>query len=136
MVDLLLKEFPGQFGFAVSHTTREPRENLEVDGQHYHFTNKPDMEAMIEQGAFLEHALVHDNLYGTSLAAIESVDALNKICVLDIDVQGHRKITEDKRFKGQTVSVAILPDNMSVLRRRLKKRGANTDGEIWGRIST
>jgi guanylate kinase len=39
------------------------------------------------QGKFLEHAHVHDNLYGTSLAAVEAVAAQGKICILDIDVQ-------------------------------------------------
>ena len=58
---------------------------------HYHFTSKPDMEKEIADGQFLEHAHVHGNIYGTSVAAVREVAANGKCCILDIDVQGARQ---------------------------------------------
>uniref|UniRef100_A0A5B7BP02 Guanylate kinase-like domain-containing protein n=1 Tax=Davidia involucrata TaxID=16924 RepID=A0A5B7BP02_DAVIN len=64
LISKLMKEFPSMFGFSVSHTTRAPR-NKEMDGVHYHFTERSVMEKDIKDGKFLEFASVHGNLYGT-----------------------------------------------------------------------
>ena len=45
---------------------------------HYNFVLKPDMEREIAAGKFLEFAHVHDNIYGTSLAAVEKVAAAGR----------------------------------------------------------
>lgn len=60
----LFDEYPDKFGFSVSHTTRPPR-RFEVDGQHYHFVTKEQMQAAIDRGEFLEHAVFSGNMYGT-----------------------------------------------------------------------
>lgn len=74
----LMKEFPSTYGFSVSHTTRAPREK-EVDGVHYHFAERSVMEKEISEGKFLESALVHGNLYGTSVEAVEAVTDAGKV---------------------------------------------------------
>ena len=65
MINRLLKDYPNNFGFSVSHTSRKPREG-EVDGVHYHFSTVDIMKGEIDQGKFIEHANVHGNYYGTS----------------------------------------------------------------------
>ncbi len=50
---------------SISHTTRAPREG-EADGVHYHFVDTGEFERMIAASAFLEHANVYGNYYGTS----------------------------------------------------------------------
>lgn len=60
----LFDEYPDKFGFSVSHTTRSPR-RFETDGQHYHFVTKEQMQAAIDRGEFLEHAVFSNNMYGT-----------------------------------------------------------------------
>ena len=64
---------------SVSHTTRAPREN-EQHGKHYYFTTREHFTELVGQGAFLEHAEVFGNLYGTSAAA-ERSGAGNPLCV-------------------------------------------------------
>ncbi len=64
----------------------------EVNGQHYHFSDRSVMEAQVAQGLFLEHADVHGNMYGTSLGAVADVGRQGKMCVLDIDVQGAQQV--------------------------------------------
>ena len=50
---------------SVSATTRAPRPG-EQDGVHYHFWTREEFEAAVAAGAFLEHADVYGNYYGTS----------------------------------------------------------------------
>jgi guanylate kinase len=58
LIDMLMKRFPNdQFGFSVSHTTRQPREG-EEDGKHYHFTTVEDIKKEIDAGKFVEYAEV------------------------------------------------------------------------------
>ena len=59
LIQRLMKENPTDFRFSVSHTTRPPRSG-EEDGVHYHFTDVPTMQKMIEENKFVEHA----NVYG------------------------------------------------------------------------
>lgn len=86
LLNRLMAEHPEDFGFSVSHTTRQPRAG-EVDGVHYHFVKKEDMEEAITRGEFIEYARVHSNMYGTSVKGVEDVRAAGKTCLLDIDVQ-------------------------------------------------
>ena len=65
LIEMLTKKFPNdQFGFSVSHATRNPREG-EQNGVHYNFTNVENMEKDIADGKFIEYAKVHGNYYGT-----------------------------------------------------------------------
>jgi guanylate kinase len=70
---------------------RAPRPG-EEHGVHYFFTDQASMQPQVDASMFLEHALVHGNMYGTSLAAVASVSADGKHCVLDIDVQGAQQV--------------------------------------------
>ena len=54
LLNRLMAEHPDAFGFSVSHTTRQPRPG-EVNGVHYHFVDKADMEAAIGRGEFIEY---------------------------------------------------------------------------------
>ena len=66
-----LLEAQTQIRVSVSHTTRAMRPG-EVDGVNYHFTERAAFIAMLEQDAFLEHAEVFGNLYGTSQHWLEA----------------------------------------------------------------
>jgi guanylate kinase len=120
LIARLRAEFPDDFGFSVSHTTRKPRAG-EEDGVHYNFADKPAMEAEIAAGKFVESANVHGNLYGTSFAAVERVSAAGKICILDIDVQGVASCRRVQFEVGRYIFVA--PPELSVLESRLRGRG-------------
>lgn len=74
LISSLLNHHPNELALSVSHTTRKPRP-AEVDGVHYHFIDVQTMRQMISQQAFIEHATVHGNLYGTSREAIDRVHA-------------------------------------------------------------
>ncbi|KAF9679662.1 hypothetical protein SADUNF_Sadunf06G0037900 [Salix dunnii] len=130
LISMLMKEFPSMFGFSVSHTTRAPR-CMEKDGVHYHFTERSIMEKELKDGKFLEHALVHGNLYGTSIEAVEVVTDTGKRCILDIDVQGARSV---KASSLEAIFIFICPPSMEELETRLRSRGTETEEQILKRL--
>jgi guanylate kinase len=128
LVTALLKS-TDQIMVSVSHTTRAPREG-EVDGQHYHFIDVPTYNNMVEGNAFVEHAQVFDNFYGTSQASIEAKLAEGMDVILEIDWQGARQVRE----RMQTTSVFILPPSRAELESRLRSRGTDSDEIIARRM--
>ncbi len=85
---------------SVSHTTRAPRPG-EVHGEHYFFVNHDEFRSMIGENAFLEHAEVFGNYYGTSRKAIEQVLATGVDVFLDIDWQGAQQIRKKHARRAQ-----------------------------------
>ncbi len=127
----LLAAFP-DLRFSVSHTTRKPRA-VESDGKDYHFVDRDRFEALVKQGAFMEWAEVHGNLYGTSLAEIERAKA-DPTCggvLFDIDYQGARQIRA-KVF--DVASVFILPPSMPELLKRLRGRAMDDEETVQRRF--
>jgi hypothetical protein len=45
----------------------------EVDGRDYHYSNREEMEAMIEEGEFIENAEFSGNMYGTSKKSVQDI---------------------------------------------------------------
>jgi guanylate kinase len=107
---------------SVSHTTRAPRPG-EQDGVHYHFVDRPRFEQMVADGAFLEHAQVFDNLYGTAEATVRDLLAGGRDVVLEIDWQGARQVRT--RFPD-AVGIFIIPPSVATLRDRLGGRGQDS----------
>eukprot|EP00277_Geminigera_cryophila_P008253 CAMPEP_0179419950 /NCGR_PEP_ID=MMETSP0799-20121207/8896_1 /TAXON_ID=46947 /ORGANISM="Geminigera cryophila, Strain CCMP2564" /LENGTH=224 /DNA_ID=CAMNT_0021193505 /DNA_START=123 /DNA_END=797 /DNA_ORIENTATION=- len=131
LIDMLKQEYPASFGFSVSHTTRQPRDG-EKNDVHYHFVTVPQMEADIKAGKFLEHANVHGNFYGTSIAAVEKVKKTGKICILDIDVQGCRAC---RTVQLPGTYVFVSPPSLAELEKRLRGRGTETEEKIVKRLA-
>jgi guanylate kinase len=124
----LLSEVKG-LTFSISHTTRKPRQS-ETNGKEYHFVSREEFERLIDQGAFLEWAEVHGNLYGTSKAEIERRRGDRGI-VFDIDHQGARQI---KCAAPDSVAVFILPPSMAVLEQRLRGRASEDEETVQRRF--
>jgi guanylate kinase len=116
---------------SVSHTTRAMRPG-EVDGVDYHFVDVDLFARMIGEGAFLEHAQVFGNFYGTSEQAVREVLSTGDDVVLEIDWQGARQVR--RRFPG-AVSVFILPPTPEALRERLTGRGQDSAEVIERRMA-
>ena len=132
LIKKLMAEFPDHFGFSVSHTTREPRPG-EQAGIDYHFVSREQMQQDIEAGLFVEHAEVHGNLYGTSMAAVQAVTRQGKVCLLDIDVQGAESVR--RSALASTCSfVFFAPPTAAVLEQRLRGRGTETEEKIQKRL--
>ncbi|MEW8043658.1 MAG: guanylate kinase [gamma proteobacterium symbiont of Phacoides pectinatus] len=129
----LLKALVGERGdlrVSISHTTRVMRPG-EVDGVDYHFTGAERFRQMVVEGAFLEHARVFDNEYGTSEEGVRRQLAGGDDVVLEIDWQGARQVRERM---PEAVSVFILPPDPEALRERLGARAQDSEAVIERRM--
>jgi guanylate kinase len=128
---MLQEKFP-ELRFSVSHTTRSPRPN-EVDGRDYHFVDRRRFVELVGEGAFVEWAEVHGNLYGTSLGEIERARATQgcRGMIFDIDFQGARQI---RAKVHDAIGVFILPPSMEELEKRLRGRKSDSEETIQRRF--
>lgn len=129
LVEALVESTP-DIDVSVSHTTRPMRPG-EQDGIHYHFTDVPTFEKMIEEGRFLEHARVFDNYYGTSMANIQDELEAGRDVILEIDWQGAAQV---RKHVPDSVGIFILPPSREALETRLRGRGQDTDEVIARRM--
>ena len=129
MLEEILKD--NSFAISVSATTRAPREG-EKDGVNYHFLTREDFEQRIADGKFIEHAEYCQNLYGTLSSEVDGRLEQGLNVILEIEPQGAMKIREKR---PDAVFIFVVPPSINELRRRLKKRGTETDEVIEERVS-
>jgi guanylate kinase len=127
----------GKFFYSVSCTTRVPRPG-EIDGEHYRFLAAADFLTQIDAGDFLEHAKVHQDLYGTLRAPVLTNLANGVDVLIDIDTQGAATIrnSDDPIIRQALADIFIMPPDVEELRRRLMKRGTETLQQIESRLAT
>ena len=88
---------------------------------------------MAKDGALVEWASVHGELYGTPRANLEEAARENKVLVLDIDVQGAAQL---EGSHTDTVNIFLLPPSAEVLLERLRGRGSEEAEELATRLRT
>ena len=116
---------------SISATTREPREG-EKAGENYYFFNQEKFKEMIEQNLFLEWAQFAGNYYGTPLSSVNEKIKEGFTVLLEIEVEGAKQIKE--KFPN-SLSIFLLPPDISELERRIRKRGTETEEAIKKRLS-
>ena len=115
---------------SVSHTTRGQRPG-ELDGVHYHFTQKQDFIDLVKQGGFIEYAEVFGNYYGTAQATVKEQLAKGHDVLLEIDWQGAQQV---RNLFPESKQIFILPPSQFDLRERLSNRGTDTVDVIEHRL--
>lgn len=125
-----LSESVSQVCISISHTTRSMRPG-EVEGQDYFFVSSSNFDQMISQDAFLEHATVFENAYGTSRAWVYDQLRQGIDVILEIDWQGARQI---RRLFSAAVFIFIFPPSIEALKGRLQGRGQDDDQTIERRM--
>jgi len=126
-----LVEQTRDISISVSHTTRQKRQG-EVDGVDYHFIDKKKFESMVTESAFLEHALVFDNYYGSALKNIENKLKQAEDIILEIDWQGAAQV---RKQLPDSVNIFILPPSRLALEERLRNRGQDDEKIIQRRMA-
>ena len=117
---------------SVSATTRAMRPG-EEEGRDYHFVSPKRFDDMVQEDAFLEHARVFDNHYGTPRMAVEVALSAGKDVLFDIDWQGTQQLKE--KMRDDLVSIFILPPSHDELERRLRTRASDSDAVVAGRMA-
>lgn len=116
---------------SISHTTRAARTG-EVDGVNYHFVSQQTFQSMVTEDAFLEHAEVFGNFYGTSKQWVQDTLHAGIDVILEIDWQGAEQVRQ--QF-AQSKSIFILPPSKQALVDRLNERGQDDVEVINKRVA-
>ena len=122
----------------VTCTTRKPRDG-ELDGVDYYFLGEDEFLGRVEDGEFLEHAVVHGNHYGVLKSELQAKLAEGSDVLLNIDVQGAVTIREaaadDRILNEALLTVFLCPASLGELEQRLRGRSTDSDEIIANRLA-
>ena len=118
--------------YSVSATTRAPREG-EVDGRDYIFLAREEFEERIREGWFLEWAEYSGNLYGTPEHRIEELLGTGLSVILEIELQGARKVREKR---PEAVMIFVQAPSLEETRKRLEGRATEDEKALETRMTT
>lgn len=120
----------GNIHISVSATTRSPRPG-EQDEKDYYYVSRDEFMGMLERDEFLEHAVVHNEYYGTPRdRVVERLNAGEDV-VLEIDVQGAMQV---RAKYPDLVLVFLAPPSWAELARRLRGRDTEDEAKIQHRL--
>ncbi len=119
-----------QYALSISATTRAPRPG-ETEGKEYFFKSQEAFEQMIEDGALIEYACYVNHYYGTPRAYVEEKLKEGRDVILEIEIQGARKIKE--QF-SDAVLLFVTTKDAKTLKERLVKRGTEELSVIEKRL--
>ena len=88
---------------------------------------------MVEGGAFLEHALVFGNHYGTPKEPVMLALAKGQDVLFDIDWQGTQQLRQ--QAGDDLVSIFVLPPSHDELERRLRARAQDAEDVVAERMA-
>jgi guanylate kinase len=131
VIDRLLAAGTPRLHLSVSATTR-PQRRGESDGVSYHFWSRERFDKEVAAGAFLEHAEVFGNGYGTLRSEVEPFREQGIGVILDIDVQGASQV----RLRcPDAVSIFLRASSLEAYEQRLRRRGTDTEAAIQRRLA-
>lgn len=118
------------YSLSVSATTRAPREG-EQDGREYYFKTVEEFRNLIDYNGFIEYAQYVENYYGTPRAYVEKELAQGHHVILEIEVEGAKKIKEQY---PNAILIFISADGAQELKDRLTGRGTEEAAVIEKRM--
>ncbi|HHR84879.1 guanylate kinase [Candidatus Bipolaricaulota bacterium] len=133
VIERVMEVIPG-FSYSVSFTTR-PRRSDEVDGRDYHFITDKQFTELVENDEVVEHVTYLGHKYGTSRAQIKEVFAEGKDVILNIDVNGAKKLMDRGLNDFSIVYVFLTPSSLEILGTRLRERGTETEKQMQARLA-
>jgi len=131
-VERRLKKLMPELKRVLTTTTREPRKN-EEQGIHYNFVTKKHFQDMIDQGDFLEWAVVHDHMYGSPKSAVEKALKEGKQLLMIIDVQGAINV---KQSLPEAHLIFLEPESIDQIESRLRRRPDMVESDLKLRLQT
>ena len=130
LVEGLMARYP-ELTLSVSYTTRAPR-GAEVEGREYHFVDPAAFQRLHDAHQFAESAEVHGALYGTPRGPLDDAIAEGRDMLLDVDVQGARRLKS--LYRDSAVAIMVFPPSWDELERRLRVRATDEDATITRRL--
>ncbi len=120
------------FEFAISATSRKPREG-ERHGVDYYFLTPEEFEERVQKGHFLEWEEVYADIrYGTLNSEIDRICDAGKVVIFDVDVNGGINIK--RHFGDDALAIFVMPPSIEELEHRLRGRGTESEESILKRL--
>jgi len=131
VLDHLLRDYP-ELCDIITFTTRPMRAG-ESEGHPYHFVSEEQFKKLESENHFLETAIVHGRMYGTPRDQVENAGQRGKVSVMDIDVQGAKKMVQEY---PSAVTLFLMPPSIDALRQRFIKRGVTSEADLAKRLES
>lgn len=131
IMNLLMSRYEENYALSISATTRKPRAG-EQEGREYFFKTREEFEKMIEKNELIEYALYVENYYGTPKAYVEEQLEAGRDVILEIEIQGARKV---KEMFPDTLLLFVTPPDADTLKKRLMGRGTDEESVVLARLS-
>lgn len=122
----------GAHGFPVNATTRERRPG-EHEGKDYYYLTHKEFERRIDDGAFLEHAVVYGQRKGVLREEVRKILDSGRDAVLRTDIQGARYI---KSIVPGAITIFIAPPSFEEMEQRMLGRGGDSPEQVKVRLET
>ncbi len=132
VIERVMESLPG-LSFSVSYTTRA-RRNGEQDSVDYRYITHEEFDRLVNAGEMVEHVTYLGDQYGTSCAQIHAVFAAGSDVILNIDVNGAKKLQESGLDEFSVVYIFLSPSSLEILGRRLRERGTESEEQIESRL--
>ncbi len=122
----------------ISDTTRQPRvkdgQAIEKNGREYWFRDEADILRDLQDGAFVEAALIHNQqVSGISIREVEKAHHANLIGITDIEPGGAQTI---HRLKPDVLVIFVVPPSFQEWMHRLDSRGIMPNDEKIRRLES
>lgn len=117
----------------ITYTTRAPRPG-EVDGVDYHFVSTEKFLKMTNN--FVEHQVIHGNLYGTARQDIIDLLKDGYDIVTVTDIKGYKRFKEMYKNTACGCGIFIYPESIDDMVSRLINRRTETTEELITRLHT
>lgn len=122
----LVEELKDYFKFALSHTTRKPRDD-ETNGVDYNFVTLDEFESLIKQGRLLQTYEEDGDLYGLTIDAVEDVAKDGFACVAHMELEG---VLTLKKTHFEARLLLTMPASPFAHEKRMRDRGGYSDESI------
>lgn len=132
LVNMLVERNPDDIAESCSCTTRLPRPG-EVHAHHYVYLSESEFIKKINDKEFLEYAKLFGSYYGTRKEEVFNLLNRRKHVILVIDTQGAMQIKQ-QNFHPLPVFIFIKPPSLEELRKRLIKRGTESEEKVQERL--
>ena len=129
ILQLVLEKHP-EIKFSISTITRPKRNDAKEDGK-YNFITKEEFLRMLDNDLLLEHNEYAGNYYGTPRIPVEECINSGADMIVEVDVNGAANI---RNKMPDAVSIFIMPPSLNELKRRLSKRGTESEDVVKLRL--
>lgn len=133
VIERVMDDLPG-LAYSVSYTTRARRSG-EQDGVDYHYIAHEEFDRLINAGEMVEHVTYLGDQYGTSCAQIHAVFGEGCDVILNIDVNGAKKLKKSGLDEFAVVYIFLSPSSLEILGKRLRERGTESEEQIESRLA-